>query len=137
MNIEPLTLRDCEGSAHGSDRSYPVHVTFEWCTEDPHAAKVTFKTRTDTAVWFMSVDLLTAGIYEPAGGEGDIALMPFAGAVAMVELTLSYRDAVSIRLHRGLLADWLDEVNTHRIPAERAAFAGIDDELSALLGEAA
>jgi hypothetical protein len=136
MNTAPLVvsqtvtleLIDSSGTAT------PIEAELQYDPRDPYAVTTVFMTGRSQVRWTFGRELLTAGLYEPAG-DGDVHVWPCLDAdghaVVIVELCSPDGEAL-IQARTGDLSTFVDRMNKAVAPGGESAHLDIDATIAAI-----
>jgi hypothetical protein len=127
---QPVTLEliDPAGSAT------PLDAELHYDPRDPYAVTTVFKTGSAQVRWTFGRDLLTDGLYEPAG-DGDVHVWPCldsAGhAVVIIELCSPDGEAL-VQAKTGDLSSFVERMNKLVAPGAETAHLDVDAAIEAI-----
>lgn len=137
MNTAPATvtqtvtleLIDSTGAAT------PINAELRYDARDPYAVTTVFMTGTSQVRWTFGRELLTDGLYEPAG-DGDVHVWPCldsAGhAVVIIELCSPDGEAL-VQARTGDLSAFVEKMNNAVAPGSESSLIDVDAAIDAIL----
>lgn len=112
----------------------PIDAELHYDPRDPYAVTTVFKTGSSHVRWTFGRDLLTDGLYEPAG-DGDVHVWPCldaAGhAVVIIELCSPDGEAL-VQAKTGDLSTFVDRMNQLVAPGAESALLDVDGVIEAI-----
>lgn len=129
-----LELIDASGAAT------PLSAELHYEAADPYAVTTVFITGQSRVHWTFGRDLLSEGLYQPAG-EGDVHVWPCldSGGRAVVIIELSSPDGEAlVQARTGDLSGFVERMHAVVPPGRESAHLDLDTTIASLLdGEAA
>lgn len=127
-----LDLIDASGAAT------PVQAELRYEAQDPYAVVAVFATETTQVRWVFARDLLSEGLYDPAG-DGDVHVWPCLGArgsaVVIIELCSPDGEAV-LQAKSADVTEFLQRAYELVPAGEESGRVNMDVALAALLEQA-
>ena len=124
-----LELIDSSGTAT------PLEAELRYDTQDPYAVIALFRTGSTMVRWVFSRDLLTRGVYSPAG-DGDVHVWPCldvnGSAVVMIELSSPDGEAL-LQGRSADVSEFLARTDEVVAPGEEGRYLDLDLVVSRLL----
>ncbi len=137
MNTAPVTvtqsvtleLIDATGAAT------PIDAELRYDARDPYAVTTVFMTGTSQVRWTFGRELLTDGLYEPAG-DGDVHVWPCLDseghAVVIIELCSPDGEAL-VQARTGDLCGFVERMSKAVAPGTESEHVDIDAAIDAIL----
>ncbi|MGN6132224.1 MAG: SsgA family sporulation/cell division regulator [Nocardioidaceae bacterium] len=137
MNTAPATvtqtvtleLIDSTGAAT------PINAELRYDARDPYAVTTVFMTGTTQVRWTFGRELLTDGLYEPAG-DGDVHVWPCLDneghAVVIIELCSPDGEAL-VQARTGDLSVFVEKMNHAVAPGSESSLIDVDAAIEAIL----
>jgi Streptomyces sporulation and cell division protein, SsgA len=123
-----LELIDSTGSAT------PIDAELQYDPRDPYAVTTVFMTGRNQVRWTYGRDLLTAGLYEPAG-DGDVHVWPCLDAeghaVVIIELSSPDGEAL-VQARTGDLSAFVERMSKAVVPGTESEYLNLDATIAAI-----
>lgn len=123
-----LELIDSTGSAT------PIDAELQYDPRDPYAVTTVFMTGRSQVRWTYGRDLLTAGLYEPAG-DGDVHVWPCLDAeghaVVIIELSSPDGEAL-VQARTGDLSAFVERMSKAVAPGTESEYLNLDATIAAI-----
>jgi hypothetical protein len=124
-----LELIDASGAAT------PIEAELRYDATDPYAVTTVFRTGHSEVRWTFGRDLLTQGLYEPAG-DGDVHVWPCLDnqghAVVIIELCSPDGEAL-VQARTGDLRSFVDRMSKAVPPGGESELLDVDAAIAAIL----
>jgi hypothetical protein len=136
MNTTPLVVSQAVTLEliDGSGTATPIEAELQYDPRDPYAVTTVFMTGRSQVRWTFGRELLTAGLYEPAG-DGDVHVWPCLDAdghaVVIVELCSPDGEAL-IQARTGDLSMFVERINRAVVPGTESDYLNIDATIAAI-----
>ena len=137
MNTAPATvtqtvtleLIDSTGAAT------PINAELRYDARDPYAVTTVFMTGNSQVRWTFGRELLSDGLYEPAG-DGDVHVWPcldtHGHAVVIIELCSPDGEAL-VQARTGDLSAFVEKMNKAVAPGTESSLVDVDGAIDAIL----
>jgi hypothetical protein len=113
----------------------PINAELRYDARDPYAVTTVFMTGTTQVRWTFGRELLTDGLYEPAG-DGDVHVWPCLDseghAVVIIELCSPDGEAL-VQARTGDLSAFVEKMNKAVPPGTESALVDVDAAIDAIL----
>jgi hypothetical protein len=113
----------------------PINAELRYDARDPYAVTTVFMTGTTQVRWTFGRELLTDGLYEPAG-DGDVHVWPCLDseghAVVIIELCSPDGEAL-VQARTGDLSAFVEKMNKAVSPGTESALVDVDAAIDAIL----
>lgn len=136
MNTAPLVVSQALTLEliDSTGASTPLAAELRYDPQDPYAVTTVFLTGRSQVRWTFGRELLTAGLYEPAG-DGDVhvwpCLDPDGHAVVIIELCSPDGEAL-VQARSGDLSAFVDRMNAAVAPGTESDHVDVDAVLAAI-----
>jgi Streptomyces sporulation and cell division protein, SsgA len=136
MNTTPLVVSQAVALEliDASGTATPIEAELQYDPRDPYAVTTVFITGRSQVRWTFGRELLTAGLYEPAG-DGDVHVWPCLDAdghaVVIVELCSPDGEAL-IQARTGDLSTFVERINKAVVPGTESDYLNIDATIAAI-----
>jgi hypothetical protein len=136
MNTTPLVVSQAVTLEliDGSGTATPIEAELQYDPRDPYAVTTVFMTGRSQVRWTFGRELLTAGLYEPAG-DGDVHVWPCLDAdghaVVIVELCSPDGEAL-IQARTGDLSMFVERINRAVAPGTESDYLNLDATIAAI-----
>ena len=136
MNMAPATVTQPVRLEliDGSGAATPIEAELRYDAADPFAVTTVFMTGHSEVTWTFGRDLLSEGLYEPAG-DGDVHVWPcldsHGHAVVIIELCSPDGEAL-VQARTGDLRSFVDRMNKAVKPGSESELIDVDATIEAI-----
>lgn len=132
---QPVTLELIDATGVAT----PIEAALHYDAADPYAVTTVFMTGDQQIRWTFGRDLLSHGLYEPAG-DGDVhvwpCLDPDGRAVVIIELCSPDGEAL-VQARTGDLTTFVERMSKSVPPGTESEYVNVDATIAAIFDDAA